>query len=92
MFERAGTLTMAFLTTTGEFAGFAARAAREVILPPFEFKETIRQLYELGVRSAPLIAVSGLAVGVVIGPDGYRAPPDRVAGARQGLRTASTDS
>src|SRR5687767_1639445 len=66
MFERAGTLTMAFLTTTGEFAGFAARAAREVILPPFEFRETIRQLYELGVRSAPLIAVSGLAVGVVL--------------------------
>jgi phospholipid/cholesterol/gamma-HCH transport system permease protein len=66
MFERAGTLTIAFLATTGEFAGFAARAAREVILPPFEFRETIRQLYELGVRSAPLIAVSGLAVGVVL--------------------------
>src|SRR5919112_1284119 len=66
MFERAGTLTLAFLTTSGEFAGFAARAAREVFLPPFEFRETVRQLYELGVRSAPLIAVSGLAVGVVL--------------------------
>jgi phospholipid/cholesterol/gamma-HCH transport system permease protein len=29
-------------------------------------RETARQLYELGVRSAPLIAVSGLSVGVVL--------------------------
>ena len=34
--------------------------------PPFEVRETMRQLYELGLRSAPLIAVSGLAVGVVL--------------------------
>ena len=45
---------------------FACRAARESFLPPFEFRETLRQLYELGLRSAPLIAVSGLAVGVVL--------------------------
>jgi len=30
-------------------------------------------------------------VSLVIGPDGYRALPDLVEGARQGLRTASTD-
>ena len=37
-----------------------------MFVPPFEARETIRQIYELGVRSAPLIAVSGLAVGVVL--------------------------
>ena len=37
-----------------------------MFFPPFEPRETIRQVYELGVRSAPLIAVSGLAVGVVL--------------------------
>ena len=42
----------------------ARRASR--FLPPFEFRETVRQLYELGLRSAPLICVSGLAVGVVL--------------------------
>src|SRR5687768_3276273 len=30
-------------------------------------------------------------VSLVVGPDGYRALPDLVEGARQGLRTASTD-
>ncbi len=45
---------------------FAARAVRDVFRPPFEIHETLRQLYELGVRSVPLIAVAGLAVGVVL--------------------------
>ena len=58
--------TTAQLASVGEFAVFAGKAARQIFVPPFEFKETVRQLYELGLRSAPLIAVSGLAVGVVL--------------------------
>ncbi|MDQ3212377.1 MAG: ABC transporter permease [Acidobacteriota bacterium] len=54
------------LATVGEASVFALKAAREIFTPPFEIRETVRQLYELGVRSAPLIAVSGLAVGVVL--------------------------
>ena len=54
------------LAAVGEFALFAGNAARQAILPPFELKETSRQLYELGLRSVPLIAASGVAVGVVL--------------------------
>jgi phospholipid/cholesterol/gamma-HCH transport system permease protein len=54
------------LVKAGELSVFAFRAGREAFLPPFEFRETIRQVYELGLRSAPLIAVSGVAVGVVL--------------------------
>jgi phospholipid/cholesterol/gamma-HCH transport system permease protein len=50
----------------GELSIFAARSVREALRPPFEVGETLRQLYELGVRSVPLIAVAGLAVGVVL--------------------------
>ena len=39
---------------------FARPSARHSI------RETLRQLFELGVRSVPLIAVAGLAVGVVL--------------------------
>src|SRR5687768_1394367 len=66
MFERIGDATLNWLGGVGAVSLFGARAAREIFLPPFEPRETIRQLYELGVRSAPLIAVSGLAVGVVL--------------------------
>ena len=45
---------------------FAARSIREVFRPPYEVGETLRQLFEFGVRSVPLIAVAGLAVGVVL--------------------------
>jgi phospholipid/cholesterol/gamma-HCH transport system permease protein len=50
----------------GEVALFAGRAVRETFRPPFEVHETLRQLFELGVRSVPLIAVAGSAVGVVL--------------------------
>ena len=66
MLARAGTSALAFLAEVGEATLFALRAARQLWVPPFEFGETIHQLYELGLRSAPLIAVSGVAVGVVL--------------------------
>ena len=54
------------LVTAGDAALFAGRAMRETIRPPFEFRETLRQLFELGCKSVPLIAVSGFAIGVVL--------------------------
>ena len=60
------TASISLLAGVGDVSTFAMRAARESFTPPFEVRETIRQIYELGYRSAPLIAVSGLAVGVVM--------------------------
>ena len=50
----------------GELSIFAARSIRDAFRPPYEVRETLRQLYELGVRSVPLIAIAGVAVGVVL--------------------------
>jgi phospholipid/cholesterol/gamma-HCH transport system permease protein len=66
MLERTAAPGLVMLESAGELFLFGARAGREALTPPFEFRETVRQLYELGLRSAPLIAVSGLAVGVVL--------------------------
>jgi phospholipid/cholesterol/gamma-HCH transport system permease protein len=49
-----------------EVAGFAARAVRDVVRPPFEIAETLRQVYEVGSRSLLLIAAAGFAVGAVL--------------------------
>ena len=59
-------LILPLLVTAGDAARFAGRALRESLWPPFEVRETLRQLFELGCRSVPLIAVSGFAVGVVL--------------------------
>jgi len=50
----------------GDGAHFAWRVVRDAVRPPYEFGETGRQIYELGVRSVPLIALAGFAVGVVM--------------------------
>jgi phospholipid/cholesterol/gamma-HCH transport system permease protein len=66
MLERPGPVVLAPLAVVGDASLFAMRAARELFRPPYEFRESIRQLYELGLKSAPLIAVSGVAIGVVL--------------------------
>jgi phospholipid/cholesterol/gamma-HCH transport system permease protein len=66
MLERVGQTVVTLLASAGAVSLFALKALRELFVPPFEFRETVRQLFELGLRSAPLIAVSGVAVGVVL--------------------------
>lgn len=66
MIARAGGMVVDYLAGVGTASNFAFQALRALFVPPFEVRETLRQLYELGLRSAPLIAVSGLAVGVVL--------------------------
>lgn len=57
---------MGLLVLAGDVARFAARVLVGTVRPPFEFRETMRQLFELGCRSVPLIAASGFAVGIVL--------------------------
>jgi phospholipid/cholesterol/gamma-HCH transport system permease protein len=44
---------------------FILRFFKEAFLPPFEFKEVVRQCYEVGVRSFTLISVTGFIVGFI---------------------------
>lgn len=44
---------------------FIARFFKEVLLPPYEGKEIVRQCYEVGYRSLLLISVTGFITGFV---------------------------
>jgi len=66
MTERVGALILAALAWVGAVSIFGLRALREAFRPPFEFGEIVRHVYEFGWRSAPLIATSGFAIGVVL--------------------------
>ena len=44
---------------------FIGHFFREVILPPYEGREIVRQCYEVGVRSLPLISLTGFIIGIV---------------------------
>ncbi|MEZ0612272.1 MlaE family ABC transporter permease [Fibrella sp. WM1] len=44
---------------------FVFRFFQEVFLPPYEGREIIRQCYDVGVRSLPLISLTGFITGIV---------------------------
>jgi len=57
---------VAFVEWFGELGQFCARVARAVFSRPFELRELVRQLDEIGSKTAPLVALAGAATGVVL--------------------------
>lgn len=54
-----------FFLNLNDIFRFILRFFKEAFLPPYEFKEILNQCYELGVRSLPLISVTGFIIGIV---------------------------
>lgn len=54
-----------FLMDLAHVGSFIGRFFREALLPPYEFKEIIRQCYEVGYRSLLLISTTGFITGMV---------------------------
>jgi phospholipid/cholesterol/gamma-HCH transport system permease protein len=66
MTERLGAGAIAVAAWIGAVALFGGRALRDALRPPYEFREVTRQVFEVGWKSAPLIAAAGFAIGVVL--------------------------
>jgi phospholipid/cholesterol/gamma-HCH transport system permease protein len=54
-----------FFAEVGDISYFTARFFREVFKPPFEFKELLRQCFNMGNRSLLLVVVTGFILGLV---------------------------
>jgi phospholipid/cholesterol/gamma-HCH transport system permease protein len=54
-----------FFTEIGELSYFAGRFFKEVFTRPFEFKELLRQCYNMGNRSLFLVGITGFILGLV---------------------------
>src|SRR6059036_2255514 len=50
----------------GELGIFMMRLLRAALVPPYEFRELLRQCDEIGSKSLPLVALAGAATGVVL--------------------------
>ena len=55
-----------FLADIGELSAFAGRFFRELVRPPYEFREFLRQCYQMGNRSLVLVLVTGFIIGLVL--------------------------
>ena len=56
----------AFFLATGDFFLFVFITTRETFSRQFEFKEFLRQCYQIGNKTLPLISVTGLIIGLVL--------------------------
>jgi phospholipid/cholesterol/gamma-HCH transport system permease protein len=55
-----------FLEWFGALGEFCVRFAKAAVTPPYEGKELLRQMDEIGAKSLPLVAMAGAAIGVVL--------------------------
>ncbi|MBC7749638.1 MAG: ABC transporter permease [Methylotenera sp.] len=54
------------LNQAGKFSKFIGRFFREIVVPPFQFNEFIRQCYTVGYKSLPLVSITGFIMGLVL--------------------------
>jgi phospholipid/cholesterol/gamma-HCH transport system permease protein len=62
--KKRGWLTSFFISLY-KIHKFIIQFFKEAFVPPFEFKEIVRQCYEVGVRSFTLISLTGFIVGLI---------------------------
>ena len=62
----AGGWVSGFFEWFGSLGIFAWRVMKAAVTPPYEWRELVRQLDEVGSKSFPLVALAGAAIGVVI--------------------------
>lgn len=74
MIEAIQSLGLAVLTAVrhfGSIALFALSIVRALVTPPIRVRSFVDEVFNLGVLSLVIICVSGLAVGMVLGLQGY---------------------
>ena len=64
--ESAKRLSGGFFDWFGNLGIFAWQVLKSGLTPPYEWRELIRQLDEVGSKSFPLVVLAGAAVGVII--------------------------
>lgn len=55
-----------FFYDAGDLVSFAGRFFREVVRPPYEWRETIYQCFQVGYKSTFLIGLTGFIMGLVL--------------------------
>lgn len=69
-FYRAGHQVISFVDYIGDLTLFFLEACRSLSHPPWFIREVVAQMYHLGVKSFPLVAVASFAVGLVLAMQG----------------------
>jgi phospholipid/cholesterol/gamma-HCH transport system permease protein len=66
-----GFQSLVWLSRLGQVFWFAVSIVRALVQPPYRVRRFTEEIFTLGVLSLVIICVSGLAVGMVLGLQGY---------------------
>ena len=55
-----------FFTMVGGLTSFTGRFLKEVFLPPYEIEEIRKHMIELGMKTLPIVGVTGFILGLVL--------------------------
>jgi phospholipid/cholesterol/gamma-HCH transport system permease protein len=69
--EALGARTLDVIAETGRIALFGGRILVTLGRPPFRFRRIVMEIYDAGVLSLAIVCTSGIAVGMVLGLQGY---------------------
>jgi phospholipid/cholesterol/gamma-HCH transport system permease protein len=71
LLQNLGWAVLQLIDHFGKITVFAAQIARAVVTPPARVRLFVQEVFNLGVLSLVIICVCGLAVGMVLGLQGY---------------------
>lgn len=66
-----GWRSLQIVVELGRMLGFAGAIARRLVSPPYRLRRFAEEVFGLGVLSLVIVCVSGVAVGMVLGLQGY---------------------
>jgi phospholipid/cholesterol/gamma-HCH transport system permease protein len=55
-----------FFTTIGELTAFSLLFFKNVFVPPYDIQEIRKHMDELGVKTLPIVSITGLIIGLVL--------------------------
>jgi phospholipid/cholesterol/gamma-HCH transport system permease protein len=61
-----GDIVIRFTEETGRIILLLGVVLKEFLIPPFEVKNTVKQVYEIGVRSIPVVMITAIFTGMVL--------------------------
>ncbi len=66
-----GRIFLSFLNSTGKLVWFALRALYHSITPPYHLKQLLRQFFEIGFLSLPVVGLTAIFSGMVLALQSY---------------------
>jgi len=61
-----GDVIIRFTEETGRIIVLLGSVLKEMLVPPFEGRNTIKQMHEIGVRSVPVVLITAIFTGMVL--------------------------